>query len=177
MKPVFNCTLFLLLALFLSSCGKTKPAQESQAIQQPVIQQGIQGKASITLKQGQTNPLDGLEMILCRPEAERPILDIRNEKWLELSTPRTFGDGYENLDLPAIGKAALPFEVQRTKTDGFGRFTFADTPPGPYLLYAQYKSRYAAGYWLIPVRVEAKQVTPLEISNMNMKEIFNRHLN
>lgn len=176
MKPAFSFLLLASLLVTFTSCKESPKAQEPQASKPPVIHQGIQGKASITLKQGQTNPLDGLEILLCKPEAEKAVIETRDAKWLENATPRSFGNGYDNLDLPAIGRAALPFEVQRTKTDGFGRFTLADTPPGSYVIYAQYKSRYAAGYWLIPIKVEADQVTPLEISNDDMKEIYNRIL-
>lgn len=174
MKPVLPLLLFACCLLTFSSCEKSPPPRRLEPPKLPEIKQGIQGKATIELKMGNTNALDGLELLLCRPEAEKAVIETRDAKWLENASPRSFGNGYENLNLPAIGRAALPFEVKRATTDGFGQFSLADMPAGSYVIYGQYKSRYAAGYWLVPVTVEAGKVTSLNLSNTNMKEVYNR---
>lgn len=173
MKPALPFLLLASCLMVFSSCEKS-PHQRPQPPKLPVIKQGIQGKAAIELKIGSTNPLDGLELVLCRPEVEKAVIETRDTKWLENASPRTFGNGYDNLDLHAMGRAALHYEVQRATTDGFGQFSLAGMPPGSYIIYGQYKSRYAAGYWLVPVTVEAGKVTSLDLSNANMKEIYNR---
>ncbi|MFQ3671235.1 MAG: carboxypeptidase-like regulatory domain-containing protein [Verrucomicrobiia bacterium] len=163
----------LTLALLLTGCMPVVDLPEPPPL--PPLQQGLQGTARITLKQGYVNPLDGMEILICTPDAERPIIETRNAAWLERATPRNFGDGYEHLDLVAIGLRAQDFEVTRARTDDFGRYQI-ELPPGSYLLYAQYRSRYAAGYWLIPFTIQADHVTPLDLDNANMKEVFNRRI-
>ncbi|GAB4247230.1 MAG: hypothetical protein OHK005_13330 [Candidatus Methylacidiphilales bacterium] len=163
----------LLIALALTGCQPTVTVQEPPPL--PELARGVEGTARITLKQGYVNPLDGMEILICTPDAERAIIETRNAAWLERAVPHKFGDGYENLDLVAIGLRAQDFEVVRGRTDDFGRYQI-ELPPGSYLLYGQYRSRYAAGYWLVPFEVAEHGPTKLDLDNSNMKEIFNRRI-
>lgn len=170
---MIRIVLALLLIVTLSGCKPTVEIPEPPPL--PELKQGIEGTARITLKQGYVNPLDGMEILICTPDAERPIIEARNAAWLERASPQNFADGYENLNLVAIGLRAQDFEVTRGRTDNFGRYQI-ELEPGSYLLYGQYRSRYAAGYWLIPFEVKPGQATQLDISNENMKEVFNRRI-
>jgi hypothetical protein len=172
MRVLFAVGLGALMAVMVS-CRSSVDIPQPPVL--PDLAQGVEGKATIVLKQGYVNPLDGLEVLICKPEGERPILETREARWLEQATPRNFGDGYEHLDLVAIGLKAQEFEVARGRTDDFGRYQI-ELEPGDYLLYAQYRSRYAAGYWLIPLTVKADEAVTLDLSNANMKEVFNRRV-
>ncbi len=169
----FRGVAICLIAVSLSSCVPVVEVPVAPPL--PELARGVEGTARITLRQGYVNPLDGMEVLVCTPAAERPIIEARNAAWLERAPPHNFGDGYENLDLVAIGLRAQDFEVTRGRTDDFGRYQI-ELEPGSYLLYAQYRSRYAAGYWLVPFEVSENGVTKLDLDNSNMKEIFNRRI-
>lgn len=136
----------------------------------------IKGKASIQLKiKKDSDPLGGLELVLCKPEAAQAVQEARDAGWLKRANPKKFGEGYFNLDLRGTGLAALKFQVARTTANPQGEFSFYDLKEeGDYLMYGQYKSDWAAGYWLVPVTVKKGTVLEIDLNETNMKEIYNR---
>lgn len=177
MRPIPLLLFCALFALGAVSCRQAEtppaPAPKPVVVADPTAGTLV-GGASLVLKQGQSVPLAGLELLVTSPDAAVKVKEVREKRWLETATPRTFGDGYNNLDLQAIGLEAMKYEVTRTKAGDDGKFTVTGLKPGDYLLYAQYKSRYAAGYWIVPFKAEAGKITTLDLNNDNLKEIFNR---
>lgn len=135
----------------------------------------ISGQAIIELRVGIKQYLKGMEIALIPEAAADRLKEIRDERWLEQASRLKFNAGYYYLDLNAIGYYAVQNAVARTKSDAEGKFTFTGIQPGTYRLYAQYKSRYAAGYWLIPIEVTSPsdEIT-MDINNENLEEIYNR---
>jgi hypothetical protein len=176
MRPIPILLFCALFAFGAVSCRQAElpPAPAPKPLSADPSAGTLSGKASLVLKQGQSIPLAGLELLVTSPDAAIKVKEVREKRWLEIATPRTFGDGYNNLDLQAIGLEAMKYEVGRTKADDDGKFTVTGLKPGDYFLYAQYKSRYAAGYWIVPFKAEAGKITSLDLNNDNLKEIFNR---
>jgi len=135
----------------------------------------LSGTAVIELRVGVRQFLQGMEIALIPEEQANALKKIRNQRWLEQASRLRFNAGYYYLDLNAIGYFAVQHAVKRGKTDAQGRYEITQIPPGKYRLYAQYKSRYAAGYWLIPVEIPSieSNVTQ-DINNDNLEEIYNR---
>jgi hypothetical protein len=85
-----------------------------------------------------------------------------------------YNDGFHYLDLDAIGGVAVARAVRTVQTDLEGRYQIRGLAPGNYLLYAQYRSRYAVAYWLVPLTVKTDtDDLVVDINNSNMKEVFN----
>jgi hypothetical protein len=134
----------------------------------------IQGKAVIEMRNDTIQDLDGLELVLVPDAASREITKVREERWRLLASRFNFNDGYNNLDLQAIGATAVRLAVAQTKADASGVYAFRNVPPGSYRIYAQYRSMYAAGYWLIPVTVkEIGETITVDINNEKFAEVFN----
>lgn len=149
-------------------------ASEEQAESPPV---SINGQATIELKVGVKQYLKGLELALIPEDLADDLKEIRDRRWLDQASRIKFNDGFFYLDLNSIGYFAVQNAVQRTKADNEGRFAFTSVPSGAYRIYAQYKSRYAAGYWLVPVTVTDPNATITQnINNENLQEIYNREI-
>lgn len=137
----------------------------------------ISGQATIELRIGVNQYLKGMGLALIPETSVEELKKIRNERWLDSASRLKFNAGYYYLDLNAIGYFASQQAVQKTTCDAQGKFTFTGVPEGKYRIYGQYKSRYAAGYWLIPVSVKAfDQNITVNINNENLEEIYNREL-
>ncbi|MEM6885080.1 MAG: hypothetical protein AAF571_08610 [Verrucomicrobiota bacterium] len=135
----------------------------------------ISGQGTIELRINVTQYLKGMGLALV-PESFVPELkEIRNKRWLESASRLRFNAGYYYLDLKSIGYFASTNAVQITKSDAEGKYSFTGVEPGKYRIYGQYKSRYAAGYWLIPVEIKSidDQIS-IDINNENLEEIYNR---
>jgi len=137
----------------------------------------ISGEAIIELKVGVKQYLKGMEMALISDSKAAQLKEIRDNRWLEQASRVKFDAGYYYLDLNAIGYFAVENAVARAKTDASGQFRFTGIQPGKYRIYAQYKSRYAAGYWLIPVEIKTiEDSIQQDINNSNLEEIYNREI-
>lgn len=160
--------LFCILTFPAFSSEKTAPSLETS----PTTT--VKGHASIVLRTNQKQNLKGMGLLLCPPDTAQKIKTVRNKRWIERSSPRNFNDGFRLLDLNAIGYTAVQNASYRTKSDKKGNFSFTHVKPGDYLLYGQYKGRYAVAYWLIPVTVKADQKeVSVMINNDNIKEVYN----
>ncbi|MEM6822465.1 MAG: hypothetical protein AAF558_11055 [Verrucomicrobiota bacterium] len=167
MRPLAFVLLVVTSLIYPSiSYAETPEAQEALS---------IQGIATIELKIGNKQYLKGLELALI-PEAVVPKLkEIRNTRWLEEASRFNFGAGYYYLDLNSIGYFAVKNAITRSKTNAKGAYQFTNIPEGNYRIYGQYKSRYASGYWLIPVEITKESKTiRIDINNENFEEIYNR---
>jgi len=134
----------------------------------------ISGKATIVLRSDVEQYLSGLELLLIPDAAAPEIRKVREDRWRERASRFRFNDGYNNLDLQAIGVTAIKHEIARTTVGPEGQYQFKDIKPGAYRIYGQYKSKYAAGYWLIPVTIKkAGDSVKLDIQNSNLAEIYN----
>lgn len=143
----------------------------------PITGALISGKGTIELRIDVTQKLKGMELALISEDKVESLKEIRNKRWLESSSRLKFNDGYHYLDLKSIGYFASTNAVQKTVTNEEGEFTFSGVASGKYRIYGQYKSRYAAGYWLVPVEVKSvdDKIT-IDINNENLEEIYNREL-
>ncbi len=137
----------------------------------------LEGHASVELRIEKTQILGRIELVLVPEEASEKILTVRNQQWLIKASRFKFNDGYNNLDLKMIGGTAVEEAVARTRADAEGNYRFTGLTPGKYRLYGQYKSRYAAGFWLIPVEITSPddEIT-LDLNHENMHEIQNREI-
>jgi hypothetical protein len=134
----------------------------------------LSGRVEIELRSDAKQALPNLAMALC-PESIAPEMKhLREERWRETARLYAFNDGYNNLDLKALGQKAVSAAVAEFKSDDKGKFRREGIPPGKYVIYAQYKSKYAAAYWLVPVEVKGGEVSEVVLTNANMKEIYNR---
>lgn len=134
----------------------------------------VTGKAIIELRNGVVRELAGLELVLVPDEAAREITKLRDERWRMRASRFNFNDGYNNLDLEAIGGLAVQRSVAFTRADANGVYRFRGVPPGKYRLYAQYRSMYAVGYWLLPVEIKGESdVVEMDLKNENFAEVFN----
>lgn len=164
---------------FFCGCQPADPTATAEAPPPwtlPPPEDAIQGRVSVQLIiRDDEEPQRKLEIALLRPKAADAIREVRDQRWVALADPRNFNDGFRWLDLQAIGKVAtLPeFNLQITRTDNRGFFRFSDVPPGNYLLYAQYSTRYAKGYWLIPVEKHSREGLTVDLNNSNFTEVFN----
>lgn len=188
-----NFVPFLILIAFASLTGcqdaetpnpapdtSTEPGQESPASPENEVPPSgaiISGHASVELRIDRTQVLSGIELVLIPADLEEDIMRIRNERWLILASRFNFNDGYNNLDLTRIGGHAVQHALATTRADAEGTYRFTGIDPGNYLIYGQYKSRYAAGFWLVPVTVESTDdELSIHLTQENMKEIHNRNL-
>lgn len=137
----------------------------------------ISGQAIIELKVGVKQYLKAMEIALIPESKAERLKEIRDKRWLEQASRVQFDAGYYYLDLNAIGYFAVENAVARAKTDDKGNFQFTGISPGKFRIYAQYKSRYAAGYWLIPVEVASPDDSiTRDINNDSLEEIYNREI-
>lgn len=150
------------------------PAAEAAAPEMPTTGGTVTGRGVIELRNGVIRDLAGLELVLVPEETVAEITQIRNERWRMRASRFNFNDGYNNLDLDAIGGTAVKRAVASAKADDQGVYRFVNVPPGKYRLYAQYRSMYAVGYWLLPVEIKAVgDVVELNLRNENFSEVFN----
>ncbi len=172
---------FCLLALVLASCGddsqKSKKAAASTLPPAPApIPAGasVHGQATIEMKKGQIQTLNGLGIAVVPENACAEIKKIRDDRWLMQASRANFDDGFHNLDLDAIGGTAVAHAITTLKADAQGRFEIHGLSPGSYRLYAQYKSRYAIAYWLVPVVIkDTSQNLAVNIGTSNIEEAYN----
>lgn len=114
-----------------------------------------------------------MELVLVPESGKNEIITVRDRRWQDRAINFNFSDGVNNLDLVAIGLKAEELKTDLVKTDNQGYFIFRNVKPGKYVIYGQYKSRYALGYWLVDVEVTDGQSVEMNIKNENMKEVFN----
>jgi hypothetical protein len=137
----------------------------------------IQGQASVELRIQKKQVLGGIELVLVPEGAAERIITVRNQQWLTKASRFKFNDGYNNLDLNRIGGTAVSESVARTKANADGQYRFVGLEAGNYRLYGQYKSRYASGFWLVPVEITSPEdEIELDLSHENMHEIHNREM-
>ena len=174
------------LALAWTGCGNTpapQPGPEAAAPapiegtpvspDKPAATGSITGKASIQLRnQSHSQPL-AVQIALCPGSAADEIRKVRDARWLESANRMNLADGWNNLDLTAIGLKAVELAVARTEANANGVYRFTHVPPGSYVLYAQYFSRYGKGYWAVPVTVKAGETTETDLNNGTMAEVYN----
>ena len=150
----------------------------------------VTGRATIQLKNASyRSALGGMDLVLAPTNLIPEVRRLRMETWRTdgLSVTRSadgeenpvgvridFADGYKNLDLKALGQAAANAATLRTQTTTNGEFAFTNVPPGKYALYGQYKSRYALAYWVLEVEASTKQAHPMDLTETNAAEVFNR---
>jgi hypothetical protein len=150
----------------------------------------ITGRATIQLKNASyRSDLAGMDLIVAPTNLIPEIRKLRMETWKTdgLAVTRSpdgqenpvglridFSDGYNNLDLKALGQAAANAATARTKSSTNGEFSFSNLPPGKHALYGQYKSRYALAYWLLEIEVIPGQTNRLDLAETNAAEVFNR---
>lgn len=134
----------------------------------------IRGRATIHLRgQGWDQVLGGMELSLVPAEFKANIIEVRDRRWRERAVNFNFSDGVRNLDLVAIGLEVKERRKMDVKADSDGFYIFKKVPAGKYVLYGQYKSRYAMGYWLIDVEMTEGASPKIDIYNDNMAEAFN----
>ena len=150
----------------------------------------VAGSVSIQLKNSSSrSALGGMDLILAPTNLIPEIRKLRMETWRTdgLAVTRNpdgeenpvgiridFSDGYQNLDLKALGQAAANAATARTKSATNGEFSFSNVSPGKHALYGQYKSRYAVAYWLLEIEVAPGQTNRLDLTETNAAEVFNR---
>ena len=162
----------LFLALLWSAPDLVRSAEPAVTPASPGS--SISGTATIELRKGTVQYLNGLGIALVPDEAYAEIKKIRNEHWLLRASRANFDDGFHNLDLDAIGGAAVNRALVITKADQTGKFSFQGIKPGAYRLYAQYRSHYAVAYWLIPVTVKTNGPDmTVNINMANVEEAYN----
>lgn len=177
MKQPALVLLFGFIGLTSVFAAEKKPAPPSPpAPPQPAaaVESTISGTATIELRSEVKQYLSGLELVLIPETAAPELRKIREDRWRERASRFRFNDGYNNLDLQAIGVAAVKKEIARTTVKADGTYKFNGLKPGSYRIYGQYKSKYAAGYWLIPVVIKKAGDSPvIDINNGNLAEIYN----
>jgi len=177
MKCANVCRCFFALLLTFQTLqiqAETSPVGDAESVPARAT---ISGQGMIELRIDVTQYLKGMGLALVPEAAIAELKKIRNTRWLENASRLKFNAGYYYLDLKSIGYFASTNAVQITKSNDKGRYTFKGIAPGKYRIYGQYKSRYAAGYWLIPVEIKSvtDQIT-VDINNDNLEEIYNREL-
>jgi hypothetical protein len=172
--------IFTFLSVGSAAEKKSNPSPPPQAPVTPTTppaaaaEPSISGKATIVLRSDVEQYLSGLELLLIPDAAAPEIRKVRENRWRERASRFRFNDGYNNLDLQAIGVTAIKHEIARTTVGPEGQYQFKDIKPGAYRIYGQYKSKYAAGYWLVPVTIKkAGEAVKLDIQNSNLAEIYN----
>jgi len=169
--------LFVLAAISLSSLnlihaadstttsGTTKPASSGSS---------VSGVGTIELRLGTKQYLSGMGIAVVPATAEADIIKVRDDEWRLRASRADYNDGFHNLNLDAIGGTAVKNAVQTVKTDANGKYQIRGLAKGKYLLYAQYHSRYALGYWLLPVSINSdKDALTVNFSNDKMREAYN----
>jgi hypothetical protein len=148
-----------------SKVSETKPEPGSR----------IKGQASMQLKNQNKSILNKMELVLCSAELAARFKETRDDGWRKNASRLKFNDGYNNLDLNAIGSLAAREGLFRAQTDETGSFQINQVPVGSYLVYGQYRSNYAVAYWLVPVKVskEGEEIT-IDLNETNVKEAYNR---
>ncbi len=173
--PGLVLSIGVLLAVLLPTEIHAKDPETKTEIEKEGA--SIVGQAIIELNVGVKQYLKGMELVLLPESVAGEIKEIRNTRWLESASRLNFNAGYEYLDLAAMGTHAVTHALDRARTDAEGKYFFHHVEPGHYRIYAQYKSRYAAGYWLIPIHVVSPTDTiKVDINNGNLEEIYNRNL-
>lgn len=177
MKQPALALLFGFIVTTSATAAEKKPAPPAPpaAPQTPAaVETTVSGTATIELRSDVKQYLSGLELILIPETAAPELRKVREDRWRERASRFRFNDGYNNLDLQAIGVAAVKQEIARTTVKADGTYKFSDVKPGSYRIYGQYKSKYAAGYWLIPVVIKKAGENPvIDIHNGNLAEIYN----
>ncbi|MDX6766149.1 MAG: carboxypeptidase-like regulatory domain-containing protein [Candidatus Methylacidiphilales bacterium] len=171
-------TLVLLPTLMLSPVPLRAADKKAPATTPPTapatLEATLSGTATIELRSDVKQYLAGLELVLVPEPAAAEIKKVREERWRERASRFRFNDGFNNLDLQAIGVEAIRHEIARATVDASGKYQFKALKPGSYRIYGQYKSHYAAGYWLIPVVIKkAGEAVTLDIHNGNFAEVYN----
>lgn len=135
----------------------------------------IKGTATMQLKNQNKSILNRMELVLCPADIAPRVKQTRDERWRINASRAKFNDGYNNLDLNAIGMLAVRSGGLRTKSDDKGDFQFDKVPAGSYVIYGQYHSNYAVAYWLVPVKVtkDGEEIT-MDLNESNVKEAYNR---
>lgn len=137
----------------------------------------LKGTGSVELKINRVQILSNIELVLIPDEVAKKIKHVRDDRWLATSSRFSLNDGYNNLDLMAIGGTAVENAAARTRANEAGEFTFHGLEPGAYRLYGQYKSKYATGYWLVPVTIQSEEEElEVNLTHENMEEIYNRQI-
>jgi len=152
---------------------QSKETQEPEKKVEPAAV--VKGLATMQLKSQNKSILNRMELVLCPADLGPRIKETRDERWRINASRAKFNDGYNNLDLNAIGMLAVRSGGLRAKTDEKGQFQFEKVPPGAYLIYGQYRSHYAVAYWLVPVKVAKDgEVITIDLNETNVKEAHNR---
>ncbi|MEM9444010.1 MAG: carboxypeptidase-like regulatory domain-containing protein [Verrucomicrobiota bacterium] len=168
-----NITLLVLVTLSIPSLVISQETIKTKL--ESISVPSIKGKATVQLKIKKTpDTLKDIEIALCPASTASEIKAARERGWLRLAHPKRYNDGYENLDLVSIGTAAVKTAVARTKANDEGFYAFYDIDPGEYILYAQYKSKFASGYWVLPVTVEEGMTVDQDFNTENFKEVYNK---
>lgn len=179
-KKLILVTCFLAaLSSFGRSTGNVPSpelASKPVTIEKPVASTPlIKGSATMKLKNQHQSILNQMELVLVPSKKAAEFKAMRDERWRISASRANFNDGYNNLDLNALGLLAVRHSVLRAKTDDKGLFQFESVPVGSYLIYGQYKSKYAAAYWLVPVEIKkVGDVITLNLNESNIKEAHNR---
>lgn len=177
-KKIILVVYFLTVgaSIGISAGNAPSPTPKPVPAEKPVVVTPlIQGSATMKLRNQLQSILNRMELVLVPATKAAEFKTTRDECW-RLSASRTnFNDGYNNLDLNALGSLAVRHSVLRAKTDDKGFYQFESVPVGSYLLYGQYKSKYAAAYWLVPVEIKkVGDVITLNLNESNVKEAHNR---
>jgi hypothetical protein len=140
----------------------------------PVTGSLIKGTCTIELKIGTHQYLSKMGIAVVPAKVADEITKVRDNQWRLRASRANWGDGFRNLDLDAIGGIAVKNALQTVTTDMEGKYQIRGIAPGDYLLYSQYRSRYAVAYWLVPLTVKSdKDEITVDINNSNMKEVYN----
>jgi hypothetical protein len=170
-------SLLAISVLFLNSTfaqDKNITTAASGSVSPAVSGSLVKGTCTIELKIGTHQYLAKMGIAVVPASAEEEITQARNDAWRMRASRANFNDGFNNLDLDAIGGTAVRLAVTTIKTDNEGKYQLRGLAPGNYLLYSQYHSRYAVAYWLIPLTVKSdKDEITIDINNSNMKEVYN----
>jgi len=172
--------MWLVLAILaLAGCGSDLGTAPSPTSKKPsegpkAEANSIRGRATIRLRgESWDQILRGMELVLVPASAKDEIIAVRDRTWRERAVDFDYSNGARNLDLVSIGLKAVSLKTDLVKTDAEGYYIFQKVKPGKYLIYGQYKSRYALGYWLVDVEVKDGQSTVVNLKNDNMKEVYN----
>ncbi|MDR1192337.1 MAG: hypothetical protein LBK60_11855 [Verrucomicrobiales bacterium] len=134
----------------------------------------VKGVCTIELKIGTHQYLSKMGIAVVPAGAEKEIIQVRNDQWRMRASRANYNDGFNNLDLDAIGGTAVKRAAQTVQTDLEGKYQIRGLAVGDWFLYAQYRSRYAVAYWLIPLTVKSdKDDITVNINNSNLREVYN----
>lgn len=198
MRNTSHAALILATVIALAGCSENMiHPPKPEVIPPPPLPKtkAIYGRATITLKgldlqyKNRTEGLEGLEIALCNSDAGEKVKEVRDKTWMENAKNFDFSEaaGYRNLELDAIGLTAVKNAVKLPSSEkpvtakagrgGYFIIPAEDLPAGKYYLYAQYVSRYAKAYWLVPVEVSDEALhIEANLNNDSAKEIYNKPL-